>query len=120
MVPPRIALASTINRVKIFRTEEYKALIRSHRYADHEFIRAQVVVALGLNGDPDDVEYLTEMADSENHYVIQSAITSLALLGHPKAKEAMITLMEKYANGPRGRLLRELLQQAYHWQPGTQ
>ena len=116
-IPPRIALASTINRVRIFNTEEYKAFIRSHRYADHEFIRAQVVVSLGLNGDPDDIEYLVKMVHSTNHYVVQTAMTSLALLGHVRAKEAMIILEKTYRDESRGELLRELLKQAYRWEP---
>ena len=116
-IPPRIALASTINRVRIFNTEEYKAFIRSHRYADHEFIRAQVVVSLGLNGDPDDIEYLVKMVHSTNHYVVQTAMTSLALLGHVRGKEAMIILEKTYRDEPRGKLLRELLKQAYRWEP---
>ena len=116
-IPPRIALASTINRVRIFNTEEYKAFIRSHRYDDHEFIRAQVVVSLGLNGDPDDIEYLVKMVHSTNHYVVQTAMTSLALLGHVRAKEAMIILEKTYRDESRGKLLRELLKQAYHWEP---
>jgi HEAT repeat protein len=116
-IPPRIALASTINRVRIFNTEEYKAFIRSHRYDDHEFIRAQVVVSLGLNGDPDDIEYLVKMVHSTNHYVVQTAITSLALLGHVRGKEAMIILEKTYRDEPRGKLLRELLKLAYRWEP---
>ena len=115
-IPPRIALASTINRVRIFNTEEYKAFIRLHRYSDHEFIRAQVAVSLGLNGDPDDIEYLVKMIHSNNDYVIQTAITSLAFLGHQRAKEAMIKLEEEYRDGPRGKLLRELLKFAYKWE----
>ncbi len=115
--PPRIALASTINRIRIFRAEEYKAFIRSHRYSDHEFIRAQVVVALGLNGDPRDIDYLVEMVKSNNRYVTQTAITSLALLGHENAKDAMVELEDEYRDGPRGELLRELLEYAYKWVP---
>ena len=114
-IPPRIALASTINRIRIFNTDEYKAYIRSHRYADHEFVRAQVVVSLGLNGDPDDVDYLVKMVNSSNHYVEQTAMTSLALMGHVRAKEAMITLEDEYRDEPRGKLLRELLKKAYQW-----
>jgi len=116
-IPPRIALASTINRIRIFNTEEYKAFIRSHSYSDHEFIRAQVVVALGLNGDPKDIEYLVKMVNSNNRYVVQTAITSLAMLGHENAKKAMIILEDEYRDEPRGELLRELLKYAYKWQP---
>ena len=117
-IPPRIALASTINRVRIFNTEEYKAFIRMHRYADHEFVRAQVVVSLGLNGDPDDIEYLIKMVKSNNHYVIQTAITSLGLMAHERAKDAMIILENEYKGEPRAVLLRELLKKVYNWESG--
>jgi HEAT repeat protein len=86
-------------------------------YDDHEFHRAQVVVALGLNGDPDDVEYIKEMANGDNHYVTQSAISSLAIVGHVKAKDAMIELYEKHRGTARGRLILDLLKKAYKWQP---
>lgn len=97
--------------------EEYKSYIRSHMYDEHEFHRAQVVVALGLNGDPKDVEYIKEMADSDNHYVTQSAISSLAMVAHVKAKDAMVELYEKYKDTARGKLILELLKKAYKWTP---
>ena len=75
------------------------------------------MVALGLNGDPDDIEYLVQMVNSNNRYVIQTAITSLALLGHENAKDAMIILEDEYRDDPRGELLRELLKYAYKWEP---
>ena len=89
-----------------------------HRYADHEFVRAQVVVSLGLNGDPDDIEYLIKMVKSNNHYVIQTAITSLGLMGHERAKDAMIILENEYKGEPRAVLLRELLKKVYNWESG--
>ena len=116
-IPARIALASTINRAQIYDAEEFKDYIRAHMYDEHEFHRAQAVVALGLNGDPDDVEYIKSMADEDNHYVTQSAISSLAMVGHVKARDAMIELYEKYKGTPRGDLLLGLLKKAYKWQP---
>lgn len=116
-IPARIALASTINRAQIYDTEEFKSYIRSHMHDEHEFHRAQVVVALGLNGDPDDVDYIKSMADSDNHYVTQSAISSLAMVGHVKAQDAMIELYEKHKGTARGQLLRGLLKKAYKWTP---
>ena len=116
-IPARIALASTINRAQIFETQEYQDFIRAHMHDDHEFHRAQVVVALGLNGDPDDVEYIKTMADGENHYVVQSAISSLAMLSHVKARDAMIELYHEHHGTPRGDLLLKLLKHAYKWLP---
>jgi hypothetical protein len=112
-VPARIALASTINRIRSMNQPEYLEYIRAHRYDEHEFHRAQVVISLGLNGDPVDVAYLQEMAEGDNVYVAQSAITALGMLVHPKSKEALSTLSQKYINDDRGRLIREVFQKAY-------
>jgi hypothetical protein len=112
-VPARIALASTINRIRSMNQPEYLEYIRSHRYDEHEFHRAQVVISLGLNGDPVDVAYLQEMAEGDNVYVAQSAITALGILVHPKSKEALSTLSQKYVDDDRGRLIREVFQKAY-------
>jgi hypothetical protein len=116
-VPARIALASTINRAQIYDTDEFKSYIRSHMHDEHEFHRAQVVVALGLNGDPDDVDYIKSMAAGDNHYVTQSAISSLAMVGHVQAQDAMIELYNQYKGTPRGKLLLELLKKSYKWSP---
>jgi len=116
-IPTRIALASTINRAQIYDTDEFKSYIRSHMHDEHEFHRAQVVVALGLNGDPDDVDYIKSMAAGDNHYVTQSAISSLAMLGHVQAQDAMIELYNQYKGTPRGELLLELLKKSYKWSP---
>lgn len=117
LTPVRIAIASTINRIRILDTREYKAFIREHKYDDHEFHRAQVVVALGLNQDPADVDYLYEMADGDNIYVSQSAITSLALMGNDPGKEALIKLANKHRDSPRGQLVMEVLKKAYDMVP---
>jgi hypothetical protein len=111
LTPVRIALASTINRIQTFETQEYLQYIRAHAEDKHEFHRAQVVIALGLNGDPQDVAYITAMAEGDNHYVAQSAITALTLMNSQRARDAMITLEHKHRGTPRGELLEELLLQ---------
>ncbi len=115
--PVRIAVASTINRIKVFDTQEYRAFIREHKYDEHEFHRAQVVVALGLNQDPVDVDYLTEMVNGDNIYVSQSAITSLALMNNEPARDALIELANKHKDTPRGQLIIEVLKKAYDMVP---
>lgn len=117
LTPVRIAIASTINRIKILDTREYKDFIRQHKYDDHEFHRAQVVVALGLNQDPVDIAYLQEMAEGDNIYVSQSAITSLALMNNEQARESLIKLANKYKDSPRGQLVMEVLKKAYDMVP---
>ncbi|MDA0822194.1 MAG: HEAT repeat domain-containing protein [Proteobacteria bacterium] len=115
--PARIALASTLNRVHIVDTERFLTYVRAHETDPHEFNRAQVAVALGLNGDRSDLPYLREMADGENHYVAQSAITGLSLFGGAMARETLIELAEKHHGTPRGALMQQLLRQAYNWPP---
>ena len=112
--PVRIAIASTINRMKIVKTEPYQDYIRSHQQDPHEFNRAQVAVGLGFNGDPRDLPYLREMADGDNHYVAQSAITALSIFGGDKARDVLVELAQKHAGLPRGDLMRDLLKQAYN------
>ena len=115
--PARIALASTICRIQLTGKEKYLEYIRSHEHDRHEFHRAQVVIALGLNGDPADVDYIKGMADGDDVYVAQSAITALSLMGHRKASDAMIDLWFKYRGTPRGNLIQQLLKQAYNLTP---
>ena len=93
----------------------FAGAVRAYKYDEHEFHRAQVVVALGLNGDPDDVAYIQEMAAGDNVYVSQSAISSLAIVGHEKARDAMVALYKEFKDDPRGPLLLQLLEQAYDW-----
>ncbi|HJP36499.1 MAG TPA: hypothetical protein QF901_10965, partial [Gammaproteobacteria bacterium] len=115
--PARIALASTLNRIQIVETEPYQQYIRSYKNAEHEFIRAQVAVALGFNGDPVDLSYLKLMSDGDNHYVAQSAITGLSLFGGERARDVLIELAEKHRGTPRGDLMVEMLRKAYRWSP---
>lgn len=112
-VPVRIAIASTITRIRIFDTDEYKDYIRGHKYDDHEFHRAQVVISLALNSDPADVPYIREMAETDNVYVSQSAITSLAIMGNPQAMQALKDLALKYTGEERGDFIRQVLLKAY-------
>lgn len=117
--PARIALASTINRIQIKDTHEFKEYIRSHRDDEHEFHRAQVVVALGLNGDPVDIPYLQEMANRDNVYVAQSAITGLAFMNNIPARDALVEIWKGFKDAPRGDLILEVLERAYDWVPVT-
>jgi hypothetical protein len=112
-IPTRIAIASTLTRIRVFKNQEYKIYIREHKYDEHEFHRAQVVIALGLNADPVDIPYIKEMADAENIYVAQSATTSLAIMGSPQARDVLYELAKKYSGTDRGRLIREVILQAY-------
>lgn len=121
--PVRIALASTIYRIQSLNsleyndTQIYKDYIRKHKYDEHEFNRAQVVVALGLGGDPIDVPYLEEMAVANNHYVTQSAITGLGLMNNKQASDALIDIYKKYRNDARADLILEILEKAYDLHP---
>ncbi|MGR9091675.1 MAG: HEAT repeat domain-containing protein [Gammaproteobacteria bacterium] len=115
--PARIALASTLNRIRIVNSEVYQDYIRAYQHDPHEFNRAQVAVALGYNGDPQDLPYLRAMADGDNHYVAQSAITGLALFGGNQARDILIELAAKHKGTSRGDLIGELLRTAYDW-PG--
>ena len=116
--PVRIAVASTLNRTRTENTIQYRDYIHRHKYDEHEFHRAQVVIALGFNQDPKDIPYLVEMVNADNHYVTQSAITALALMRQERARDAMIELFEQHQNNPRSKLLKELLAKAYQWNPG--
>ncbi|HIM07684.1 MAG TPA: HEAT repeat domain-containing protein [Gammaproteobacteria bacterium] len=115
--PTRIALASTISRIQISETHEYKNYIRSHKYDEHEFHRAQVVVSLGLNGDPVDVPYLKEMAESNNTYVVQSAITGLAFMNNIQARDALVEVWKNFQKDTRADLILDVLAKAYDWVP---
>ncbi len=115
--PVRIALASTINRIRIVHTEEYQAYIRAFKDDPEEFNRAQVSVALGYNGATGDLPYLQAMANGENHYVAQSAITALSVFGGDQARDILIKLLERHHDTPRGDLMQQMLKKAYHWPP---
>lgn len=108
----RLAVASTLNRIHPA-DSEYREYIRAHRYDEHEFHRAQVVIALGLNADPDDVEYIVSQIQGDNDYVIQSAITALGLMENEKAYQALKELEQQYRDEPRGRLIQNVIRYAY-------
>jgi hypothetical protein len=115
--PVRIALASTINRIQIINTDEYLEYIRAHKEDDHEFHRAQVVVALGFNGESGDIEYIKSMVNGDNHYVAQSAISALALMDSNQARDAMAELWKEYRGTKKGILIKTLLKKAYKVEP---
>jgi hypothetical protein len=113
--PARIALASTLIRIKIVDTREYQDYIRSQKDAKHEFVRAQVAVALGFNGDPDDIPLLRQFAQGDNPYVAQSAITGLGLMDNALAKQTLIELHDIFKDKEPGRskLIANVLDAAY-------
>ena len=113
--PARVALASTLIRIKIVDTREYQDYIRSQKDAKHEFIRAQVAVALGFNGDPADIPLLREYAQGDNPYVAQSAITGLGLMDNELARQALTELRDafKEKEPARSKLIAEVLDAAY-------
>lgn len=113
--PVRIALASTINRIKAnLGGTEYRNYIRKFKYDSNSFIRAQSIVALGLNQNPNDIPYLVEMAESSDDYLIQVSISALAFMSHNQARDALKTLAKKYYNTPRGELIEDVLLKAYN------
>tara|TARA_R110002072_G_C7974566_1_gene535223 strand:+ start:10706 stop:11458 length:753 start_codon:yes stop_codon:yes gene_type:complete len=118
--PARIALASTINRIKIVETDEQVNFIRSHKHDEHEFHRAQVSIALGFNGAIEDIDYLKEMANADNHYVTQSAITGLGLMGGDQARAALVDLWKQHRGTSKGDLAEDLLLKAYKVIPSTE
>jgi hypothetical protein len=113
--PIRIALASTLNRIYIGQTREYIDFIREHKDEEHEFHVAQVAIALGLNGDPADVDYLEKLASGDNVYIVQTSMSALALMNNPKARDALIVIEKEFSDDPRSKLATELLWQAYRW-----
>ena len=115
--PVRIALASTINRIKIINTDEQLEYIRNHKNDEHEFHRAQVVVALGMNGEAGDIDYIKTMAMSDNPYVAQSALSGLALMGGDKAKHALAEVWKEFKDTKRGDLAEQLIQKVYNVSP---
>ena len=116
-VPVRLALASTLLRVGAPDPGQYLKYLLQHKYDTHEFHRAQVVIALGLHGNPDDVDYLLEMAGGEDPYVVQSAITGLGLMRSPKARQGLGTLWKSHRDTPRGTLIEEVLLHVYRVVP---
>ncbi len=115
--PVRIALASTINRIDGVKSRELREYIRSFKYNDDEKLRGQVLVALGLNGDPADVPYIVEMANSNNRYLTQIGVSSLAFMGNGTAKKALIAMANKHYDTPRGKLVIDVLKRAYNVVP---
>ncbi len=121
--PVRLAVASTIYRIQNLNplenkdVQQYKEYIRAHKYDEHEFNRAQVVVALGMGGDPADVPYLEEMAAGDNRYVTQSAVTGLGLMNNKQSSDALIRLFNKHKDDARGELILAVLKKAYDLHP---
>ena len=118
--PVRLALASTLIRVEPFKNDDCVEYLREHRHDEHEFHRAQVVIGLGFKAAVEDVDYIYEMADGNNPFVAQSAITALAIMDIAPARDALIRLLKKWGTDPRGTIIEDVLRQAYHWPPSEQ
>ena len=115
--PVRIALASTVSRIQVAHIGKYLDYIRSHEHDKQEFIRAQVVVGLGLNGYKEDVPYIKSMAESDDHYVVQSAIASLGFMQSGAAKDALEELWFEFRGTPRQELIEVVLKKVYRLVP---
>lgn len=115
--PVRIALASTVSRIQVSHTGKYLDYMRSHAHDKQEFIRAQVVVGLGFNGYKEDVPYIKSMAESNDHYVVQTAIASLGFMQSGAAKYALEDLWFEFRGTPRQKLIEEVLKKVYRLVP---
>lgn len=115
--PTRIALASTINRVRIMNTKPQLDYIRQYVDSDDRLIAAQVAVALGFNGDAKDLDTLKNYSAGDNAYIAQSAITGLGLFGSEQAQNVLIDLLQRYKDSNRGNLIKEVLKRGYDWPP---
>ena len=112
----RIAVASSLNRINP-QNSDYLKYIRSQMDNDDDFNKAQVAVALGFNADPQDVPFLKTASEGNNAYVVQSAITGLALMNNVPARDALIELLGESRNTAKGELISNVLKQAYSWIP---
>ncbi len=111
--PVRLALASTLLRIEPLQSAEYVAYLHEHARDDHEFHRAQVLIGLAFKGDPQDVDYMVQMASSDNRYVVQTAITALGMINLPTAHQALEGLLHKYHGDSRAALIEEVMRRAY-------
>ncbi|MHC8441351.1 MAG: HEAT repeat domain-containing protein [Candidatus Eutrophobiaceae bacterium] len=116
--PVRLALASVLLRMRETDSGEYLDYLLEHREDQHEFNRAQVIVGLGLNGDPGDVPYLEERAEKDTDYVVQSAITALGLMDDAAARMALARLWKANRGEPKGNLAAQVLKNIYWVEPG--
>lgn len=111
--PVRLALASTLNRIQIADTGEFQDYIRSFKEHEHEFVRSQAVVALGFNGDPDDLPYLVSQVRGDNDYVARSAIASLGFMNNPEARDELKELGKEFDGTERGSMVDNILRNGY-------
>jgi len=70
-----------------------------------------------LNGEESDIEYIKSMAMADNHYVAQSALSGLALMGGGKAKLALAEIWKAFKGTKRGDLTEQLIQKVYKVSP---
>lgn len=113
----RIALATTLMRVKVKNTEEYIQYIRTHQDSEDPQVLSQVGMALGFNADINDLPYLERLAESDTPKIAEGAITGLSTFQGNKAKRVMIGLAKKYDGTARGKFLKQMLRDFYSWPP---
>lgn len=110
----RVALASTLNRILRGNTREFLDYIRGQK--DHEIflVRSQVAVALGINGELQDIDILSAYVLDESDHVAKSAVTGLAFMYRPQARDELVRLLELQPDdSKRARLIRQALLHAY-------
>ncbi len=113
----RIALATTLMRIKVKNTEAYIEHIRTHQDSEDPQVLSQVGMALGFNGEMNDLPYLERLAESETPKIAEGAITGLSTFQGNKAKRVMIGLAKKYEGTARGNYLKQMLRDFYGWPP---
>ncbi|MEM7469193.1 MAG: HEAT repeat domain-containing protein [Pseudomonadota bacterium] len=118
--PARVALASTISRIKNVKTKTYLEYIRGCVGHEEQLSSSQAIIGLGFNGHPDDLPTLKAHSAGNNVYVAQSAITGLGLFGSLQARDTLIDLLRSFKETNRGALIKDVLKQAYKWPPPPQ
>ena len=110
----RVALASTLNRIFHVNNQEFLDYIRGQKDNEIFLVRSQVAVSLGINGDPGDIDVLAAYVLDKSDHVARSAVTGLAFMYSPKARDELIRLLElQRDNSKRKRLIQEALLHTY-------
>ena len=111
----RVALASTIHRIFPGVSDEFVSYIRAQGQHQSFLVRAQVAIALGLSGEPQDVALLASYLDGESDYVADSAVVGLAYMYNQEAKQSLIQAIKRVKDKKRLDLIREALLRTYNW-----
>lgn len=109
----RVALAATMNRIAAGTIPEFLDYLRAQANHELPLVRAQALMALGMNGDAQDIDSLVDGANGADHYVAQSAITGLAFMYSQPAHKALAQLAIKHKDSERGVFIKRILKGAY-------